>query len=358
MPYMLDGQPVTVTASIGIASARDTTHTAADVVRNADVAMYMAKANGKAGFAVFDPGMHAAIRERHEIGVQLQSAVELGQLRLAYQPIVDLNAAAARRRRGARPLAASRARPGVARPSSSRSPRRTARSCRSAVGSCARRAARRCPGPPIDQSVVPVRQRVRARDPAARLRAAVSEALADAGMAASRLSLEITETALLRATPKTIETLESLRQLGVRIVIDDFGTGYFSLSHLRQFPVDILKIAQRVRAGPRERRQDQRRWPARSSRWAARSRSGRSPRGSRLPTRRLGCATSAAPTARATTSPSRSLARDVAAGAFDRLHRRRSRARRHAVVDCTASGPRSVASPRRPIAPQRDATTA
>ena len=57
------------------------------------------------------------------------------------------------------------------------------------------------------------------------------------------LSLEITETALLRATPTTIETLESLRELGVRIAIDDFGTGYFSLSHLRQFPVDVLKIA-------------------------------------------------------------------------------------------------------------------
>ena len=72
---------------------------------------------------------------------------------------------------------------------------------------------------------------------------AVREALSDAGMPATRLSLEITETALLRATPKTIGTLEELRQLGVRIVIDDFGTGYFSLSHLRQFPVDILKIA-------------------------------------------------------------------------------------------------------------------
>jgi EAL domain-containing protein (putative c-di-GMP-specific phosphodiesterase class I) len=72
---------------------------------------------------------------------------------------------------------------------------------------------------------------------------AVREALSEAGMAATRLSLEITETALLRATPKTIATLEDLRHLGVRIVIDDFGTGYFSLSHLRQFPVDILKIA-------------------------------------------------------------------------------------------------------------------
>ena len=62
-------------------------------------------------------------------------------------------------------------------------------------------------------------------------------------MAAARLSLEITETALLKATPSTVATLEALRDLGVRVVIDDFGTGYFSLSHLRQFPVDVIKIA-------------------------------------------------------------------------------------------------------------------
>jgi two-component system cell cycle response regulator len=84
VPYLLGEHHVTTTASIGIASARDTTESAEDVVRNADVAMYMAKANGKAGFAVFDPGMHAAIRERHEMGAQLQRAVELGQLRLMY----------------------------------------------------------------------------------------------------------------------------------------------------------------------------------------------------------------------------------------------------------------------------------
>jgi EAL domain-containing protein (putative c-di-GMP-specific phosphodiesterase class I) len=72
---------------------------------------------------------------------------------------------------------------------------------------------------------------------------AVEETLAWAGVSAHRLVLEITETALLRATPATVATLESLRALGVRIMIDDFGTGYFSLSHLRQFPVDALKIA-------------------------------------------------------------------------------------------------------------------
>ena len=72
---------------------------------------------------------------------------------------------------------------------------------------------------------------------------AVGETLRQAGFEATSLILEITETALLKATPPTIATLDSLRDMGVRVVIDDFGTGYFSLSHLRQFPVDALKIA-------------------------------------------------------------------------------------------------------------------
>ena len=111
-PYLIGDRHVSVTASIGIASARDATELASDVVRNADVAMYMAKANGKAGFAIFDPGMHAAIRERHELGTQLQVAAELGQLRLVYQPIVSLADRQAGRRRGPRPLGAPRARHG------------------------------------------------------------------------------------------------------------------------------------------------------------------------------------------------------------------------------------------------------
>ena len=89
-PYLIADQPVVVTSSIGIASARDAVAGAADLVRNADVAMYMAKANGKSGFAIFDPGMHEAIRERHELSVELQRAVDLDQLRLVYQPIIDL----------------------------------------------------------------------------------------------------------------------------------------------------------------------------------------------------------------------------------------------------------------------------
>jgi diguanylate cyclase (GGDEF)-like protein len=242
VPYLLGAHPVTTTASIGIASARDTTASAEDVVRNADVAMYMAKANGKAGFAVFDPGMHAAIRERHEIGVQLQRAVELGQLRLTYQPIVDLTdrglvgiEALVRWQHPERGLVSPGEFIEIAEENGAILP-----IGRWVLGEACREAAS---WSTIDRSVF-LCVNVSAREiQQPGFVTAVREALSAAGMAASRLSLEITETALLRATPKTIATLEELRHLGVRIVIDDFGTGYFSLSHLRQFPVDILKIA-------------------------------------------------------------------------------------------------------------------
>ncbi len=241
-PYLLGEHHVTVTASIGIATARDTTENASDVVRNADVAMYMAKANGKAGFAVFDPGMHAAIRERHEMGVQLQRAVELGQLRLTYQPIVDLADSAlvgiealVRWQHPDRGVVSPGEFIEIAEENGSILPigRWVLReACREAASWST-----------IDGSVF-LCVNVSAREiQQPGFVTAVREALSEAGMPATRLSLEITETALLRATPKTIATLEELRHLGVRIVIDDFGTGYFSLSHLRQFPVDILKIA-------------------------------------------------------------------------------------------------------------------
>ena len=74
-------------------------------------------------------------------------------------------------------------------------------------------------------------------------------ALADHGVGAGTLVIEITEAAFLRATPTTVETLQALRELGVRVVIDDFGTSYFPLSHLRELPVDALKIASEFTRG-------------------------------------------------------------------------------------------------------------
>ena len=244
-PYLIEGKAVSVTASIGIASARDAVDGARDMVRNADVAMYMAKANGKAGFAIFDPGMHAAIRDRHELAAELMRAVELEQLRLVYQPIVELET---RRVAGAEALVRwdhperGTIAPGkfieIAEENGSILP----------IGRWVLREACRQTGAWQREGAVPddlfLSVNVSAREiQQAGFVDGVRETLVETGIDPTRLVLEITETALLRATPSTVGTLDELRQLGVRVVIDDFGTGYFSLSHLRQFPVDLLKIA-------------------------------------------------------------------------------------------------------------------
>ena len=251
-PFLIGEHHVSVTASIGIASAHSAGESAADVVRNADVAMYMAKANGKSGFAVFDPAMHAAIRERHDLGGQLQRAVELGQLRLAYQPIVALDSgevagleALVRWEHPERGLLAPGDFISIAEENGSILP----------IGqwvvreACADAGRWRQLGVTAAETFLCVNVSAREiQQPG--FAHAVQETLTEAGIDPTRLIVEITETALLKATPSTISTLAVLRDLGVRIVIDDFGTGYFSLSHLRQFPVDALKIAREFVQAP------------------------------------------------------------------------------------------------------------
>lgn len=244
-PYLIRDQQVAATASIGIASARGSDQTTEEVLRNADVAMYMAKANGKARFAIFDPGMHAAIRERHELGAQLQRAVDLDQLRLAYQPIVALDSgqvagveALVRWQHPDRGLIAPAEFIEIAEENGAILP----------IGSWVLREACQHAANWQREGLVPrgtfLCVNVSAREvQQPDFVAAVRNTLDDAGMEPGSLMLEITETALLKATAPTIATLDELRHLGVRVVIDDFGTGYFSLSHLRQFPVDALKIA-------------------------------------------------------------------------------------------------------------------
>jgi EAL domain-containing protein (putative c-di-GMP-specific phosphodiesterase class I) len=233
---------VSVTASIGIAMARDSSESASDVIRNADVAMYMAKANGKAGFAVFDPGMHAMIRERHELGAQLQRAVELDQMRLVYQPIVALDSG---RLAGVEALARwQHPELGLIQPGDFIGIAEDNGAILQIGRWILREACRMAGDWGPDHRSMFLCVNVSAREiQQPRFVEAVQEALTRAALEPERLHLEITETALLQATPSTIATLESLRGLGVRVVIDDFGTGYFSLSHLRQFPVDMLKVA-------------------------------------------------------------------------------------------------------------------
>jgi diguanylate cyclase (GGDEF)-like protein len=244
-PYLLSDRQVIVTASIGIATARDAEAGALDLVRNADVAMYMAKANGKAGYAIFDPGMHEAIRERHELSVDLQRAIELGQIRIAYQPIVDMATgrptgveALARWEHPERGLIPPDRFIEIAEENGTIVPLG-----RWILREACQEASRWRIGGHVPEDVF-VSVNVSAKEiQQPGFVGAVSDILAETGIAPQRLILELTETALLKATPTTIELLHELRDLGVRMVIDDFGTGYFSLSHLRQFPVDALKIA-------------------------------------------------------------------------------------------------------------------
>jgi diguanylate cyclase (GGDEF)-like protein len=241
-PYLIDGHHIVVTVSIGIASTRDTASTASDVIRNADLAMYIAKANGKAGYAIFDPGMHAVIRDRHELGTQLLSAVELRQFHAVYQPIVSLSTG---RIEGVEALVRwDHPQRGIVSPGDFIEIAEEngailpigrwvlSEACREARAWSTRE---HVPFLCVNVSAREIQQ--------ADFVDAVAWTLREAGLDPGLLRLEITETALLRATPTTINTLEALRGLGVHIVIDDFGTGYFSLSHLRQFPVDGLKIA-------------------------------------------------------------------------------------------------------------------
>jgi diguanylate cyclase (GGDEF)-like protein len=244
-PYVIGDKHVVVTASVGIASARDAVSGAADVVRNADVAMYMAKANGKSGFAIFDPGMHEAMRERHELSVDLQRAVDLDQLTLLYQPIVDLEGG---RLAGVEALVRwSHPGHGVI------TPDRFIEIAEETgailpIGHWVAREACRQAARWLEDGTVGQETFISVNVSAREIQSlgfvdGVKAVLAETGLDPTRLVLEITETALLKATPATVATLDAVRALGIRTVIDDFGTGYFSLSHLRQFPVDGLKIA-------------------------------------------------------------------------------------------------------------------
>jgi len=244
-PYQIGGATVSIGASVGIASGRDAGDNAPEIVRNADVAMYMAKANGKSGFAIFDPGMHAAMREHHDLGVDLQRAVELDQLRLAFQPIVHLGTghvagleALVRWQHPERGLVPPGQFIELAEENGAILPigRWVLREACSVASGWQRAGLT-----PADFFLCVNVSAREIQQPG--FVSATRETLTQAEMPPDRLIIEITETALLRATPTTIATLDELRELGVRIAIDDFGTGYFSLSHLRQFPVDVLKIA-------------------------------------------------------------------------------------------------------------------
>jgi EAL domain-containing protein (putative c-di-GMP-specific phosphodiesterase class I) len=243
--FQVDGQDITVGASIGLAVARAGTETADELLRNADVAMYTAKSSGKNRVAVFEPTMHAAIVARHALSAELSRSLARGELAVHYQPIIDLQSGIAagvealvRWHHPTRglvgpdefiPLAEET---GVILPIGSWV-------LEEACAQATRWASYGRHGAGVSVTVNLSAQQLAEAPFVDDLR----RILAKTGLPAERLILEMTETVMFHDTTTTVARLEAIRDLGVRIAIDDFGTGYSSLGYLRRFRVDVLKIA-------------------------------------------------------------------------------------------------------------------
>jgi diguanylate cyclase (GGDEF)-like protein len=231
-----------VGVSVGIAFAEPGVDADA-LLRNADAAMYQAKAEGKGRHAVFDPALVAAAAERLELERDLAHALDRGEFSLAYQPIVALGTGAPA---GAEALLRWR-HPARGLVSPARFvPLAEASGLIVEVGRWVLdEACRAAAGWPLGAGGAPLQVAVNVSGrqllhPA--LPAHVAGALAASGLAPGRLTLEITESVLMHDTAATLAVLHALKALGVRLAVDDFGTGYSSLRYLQQFPVDVLKI--------------------------------------------------------------------------------------------------------------------
>ena len=243
-PIVIDGRELVVAASIGIALSETGAETVDDLLRNADLAMYRAKASG-GGARRFAPEMHTGVRERLELESDLRQAIARNQLYLVYQPIVDLKTG---RTAGAEALLRWQHPARGLVPPAEFIPLAEHTGLIVPIGEWvlrqACRDARRWDAiPGGDRLNVSVNLSGRQLQ-TPELASIVPQALAEAGLSADRLTLEMTESILIERTDETLALLHEIHHLGVRLAIDDFGTGYSSLSYLHRFPVDAVKIDQ------------------------------------------------------------------------------------------------------------------
>lgn len=239
-PFIIDGKPIRIGVSIGIAIVPDDGDLADSLLRHADTAMYQAKANGRGTYCFFETAMDANRQERRELELLLQQAVETQQFEIYYQPQVDTHT---ERVLGFEALLRwHHPERGLVSPAEF-IPLAEATGLIVPIGEWVlRRACKDAAGWPSDISVAVNLSPLQFKSQA--LAHSVVSALSDAGLPASRLELEITESVLLTDNDTALATLHHIRSLGVRIAMDDFGTGYSSLSYLRLFPFDKIKIDQ------------------------------------------------------------------------------------------------------------------
>jgi diguanylate cyclase (GGDEF)-like protein len=237
-PYFVQGHQLNIGVSIGIAFAPDDGKDPDQLLKNADMALYRAKEDGRGTYRFFEPGMDARAQARRLLEVDLRAALTRDEFEVHYQPIHDLNTdqitafeALVRWNHPLRgmippmdfiPLAEET---GLIMPLGDWILRRACTDA--ATWSREVRVA-------VNLSPVQFKN--------SNLVQSVISALAASGLAAERLELEITESVLLQDSEATLAALHRLRSFGVKISMDDFGTGYSSLSYLRSFPFDKIKI--------------------------------------------------------------------------------------------------------------------
>jgi diguanylate cyclase (GGDEF)-like protein/PAS domain S-box-containing protein len=244
LPVMVEGREVFVSASIGIATNTPRRIGPDGVLRNADLALYRAKADGRARHAVFDPSMEARALERLEVETDLRHALDRDELRVYFQPVVDLDSgtvneleALVRWERPGYGIVSPMAFIPIAEETGLIVP----------IGQwvleeACRWAQRWQPFSAVGKPLV-VSVNLSARQfQHPELLTDIERALRETGLDPRHLKLEITESVVMQDAQATIDTLQALKALGIRVAIDDFGTGYSSLSYLKRLPVDTLKI--------------------------------------------------------------------------------------------------------------------
>lgn len=240
--FTIDHQGLYTTASVGVALASSPT-SADDLVREADTAMYVAKAEGRDRVVIYNHALRDAVSSRLAIESDLRQALERSELSVYYQPEVDLftghvTAVEALLRwnhpdgsqRSAETFIEIAEETGLIVPIGEWV---LQQACNDAADWASR------PG----QRAIIVRVNVSARQLSeVGLPDVIDRALASSGIEPRLLCVEITETALLRSSPQAHANIEGVRERGVSVALDDFGTGYASLAYLREYPIDMLKI--------------------------------------------------------------------------------------------------------------------
>ena len=241
-PIEIDGSEVLLDASIGVATSNEHS-TAEAMVRNADIAMYVAKNQGRGRYQFYEHGMHAKLSERQSLVADLRNACSRGEIVVYYQPAIVLStgglAGAEALVRWQHPVR------GLIQPNDF-IPLAEESGLIIEIGEYVMRDAvqllRKWQQDPataeLSLGVNVAARQLRDRDFVSKVRQIVR----DAHIRPDRLLIELTESAMLGDPDGTLITLSELKALGVRLALDDFGTGYSSLSYLKRFPIDVLKI--------------------------------------------------------------------------------------------------------------------